>query len=135
MKRTGQRMKCMTIAAIVSLMPGVASQAAAKPLKVYILAGQSNMQDPAKTNTFDYIGDDPKTAPTLKEMVGPDGKPTVCEHAWLQGWNDLVAHDVYPKDEYSKYSEWLAEFIRDVRKDLNTPNMPFVIGVIGVDGI
>jgi len=76
-------MKWMTVAAVVGLMPGVASQAAAKPLKVYILAGQSNVQDPAKTTTFDYIGDDPKTAPILKEMVGPDGKPTVCEHAWL----------------------------------------------------
>ena len=31
----------------------------AKPLKVFILAGQSNMEGPASINTFDYIGDDP----------------------------------------------------------------------------
>ena len=37
-------MKCMMIAAVLGLMPGIASQAAAKPLKVFILAGQSNMQ-------------------------------------------------------------------------------------------
>ena len=46
---------------------------AAKPLKVYILAGQSNMEGQAKVETFDYIGDDPATAPMLKEMRGPDG--------------------------------------------------------------
>jgi hypothetical protein len=29
-----------------------------KPVKVFILAGQSNMEGPAKVETFDYIGDD-----------------------------------------------------------------------------
>lgn len=33
------------------------------------------------------------------------------------------------------YSELLADFIRDVRKDLSAPKMPFVIGVMGVGGI
>ena len=33
-----------------------------KPLRVYILAGQSNMEGHAKVETFDYIGDDPNTA-------------------------------------------------------------------------
>ena len=37
--------------------------AEAKPLKVFILAGQSNMEGPANVSTFDYIGDDPATAP------------------------------------------------------------------------
>jgi len=54
-----------------------------KPLKVYILAGQSNMEGQAKVETFDYIGDDLATAPMLKEMRGPDGKPTVCERVWI----------------------------------------------------
>jgi hypothetical protein len=30
----------------------------AQPLKVFILAGQSNMEGHAKVETFDYIGDD-----------------------------------------------------------------------------
>ena len=38
----------------------------AKPLKVFILAGQSNMEGHAKVETFDYIGDDPATAPLLE---------------------------------------------------------------------
>jgi alpha-galactosidase len=60
---------------------------------------------------------------------------------WLQGFNDLVDGNTYPNGpdgktrDYSKYSEWLADFIRDVRKDLKTPKMPFVIGVLGVGGV
>lgn len=57
---------------------------------------------------------------------------------WFQGWNDMVDSQTYPNrnkpDGYALYSELLATFIRDVRKDLNAPKMPFVIGVLGVDG-
>jgi len=260
------------------------AMAAGKPLKVYILAGQSNMEGQAKVETFDYIGDDPATAPMLKEMRGPDGKPTVCERVWIsyltgspdrgtlgegfgrltagygsrsdpkedggkigpefmfgltmqkaydgpiliiktawggkslhtnfrppsagpyvfsdaqleglkqqgkdivevkaakaeatgryyrlmiehvkkvladpkrvvpdydpqagyeiagfvwfQGWNDMVDGGTYPDRKqpggYDLYSKLLAQFIRDVRKDLGAPKMPFVIGVMGVGGI
>jgi hypothetical protein len=251
----------------------ITSAATAKPLKIFILAGQSNMEGHAKVETFDYIGDDPATAPLLKQMRGEDGRPRVCDHVWisyftgsgdangeavgrltagfgsrqkpeedggkigpeftfgltmdaaleepvliiktawggkslfhdfrppsagvyartaqdlekqrylekdsgkyyrmmiehvrrvlgdikrvcpvyeakqgheiagfvwLQGWNDMVNRDVYPipgKDakepRYADYSRWLADLIRDVRKDLDVPKMPFVIGVMGVEG-
>jgi len=61
----------------------------AEPLKVYILAGQSNMEGHAQVSTFDYIGKDPKTAPLLEEMRSPDGTPRVCENVWISyftGW-------------------------------------------------
>lgn len=248
-----------------------------KPLKVFILVGQSNMEGHAKLSSFDHVGMDPETAPMLAEMRGKDGKPTVCERVWIsyftnggegygkltagygsrrdpkvdggkigpeftfgiyaekalqepvliiktawggksihtdfrppsaglfvfreetlkqqkergkdvekmqaekkeatgkyyklmmdhvkavladpgrvcpaydkeagvelagmvwfQGWNDMVARDVYPTRDkpggYDAYSEVMAHFIRDVRKDLDAPNMPFVIGVMGVNG-
>jgi hypothetical protein len=54
-----------------------------KPLKVYILAGQSNMQGHAKTATFDYMALDPVTAPILKEMRNADGSPRVCDKVWI----------------------------------------------------
>lgn len=258
-----------------------AAQLHAKPLKVFILAGQSNMEGHAKIETFDYIGEDPATAPLLQQMRGADGKPTVCDGVWIsyftgsgdqngegfgkltagygsrsnpaqdggkigpeftfgismdaaldepvliiktawggkslhtdfrppsagpyvfnetqivnltnrgkdlaeekakkvaetgvyyrlmvehvkrvladpkrvvpeydaaqgyeiagfvwfQGWNDLVDGDVYPQRRnpggYAAYSEVMAHFIRDVRKDFNAPKLPFVIGVLGVDG-
>ncbi len=277
----------MKLALILSSLFVLIFPAQAKPLKVFILAGQSNMEGPASIATFDYIGDDQVTAPLLKKMRGADGKPTVCdgawisylsgageknfelngkltagygsmwgqdstkpgknigpeftfgltmdaafdepvliikaawggkslhtdfrppsagpyelssfqkenypkqtghgipkdleqwkidkaketghyyrlmmEHvkkvladpkrvypqydaaqgfevagfAWLQGWNDMVDGHVYPgnkPDRFALYSDLLAHFIRDVRKDFNAPKMPFVIGVMGVGG-
>ena len=256
---------------------GLTTHLQAKPLKVFILAGQSNMQGHARVETFDYIGDDPATAPLLQEMRGEDGKPRVLENVWissigclgdaysdltektgrltagfgapenkigpeftfgitmakrlgepilliktawggrslhtdfrppsagpylpppeeakrwaekperktkteaatgvfyremvthvkkvladpkrvcpaydanegyeiagfvwLQGFNDLVSSDTYPPKpgqkvrDYTKYGEWLADLIRDVRRDLGAPRMPVVIGVLGVDGL
>ncbi len=84
----GQTAAVLTSSAAIALAPLSALMLAvvpaeAKPLKVFILAGQSNMEGPANIKTFDYIGDDPATAPMLQEMVGPDGKPVVCDHVWL----------------------------------------------------
>ncbi len=271
-------MKRIMIAAALGLMVvmvGVASPAAAKPLKVFILAGQSNMQGHANVSTLDSMADDPKTAPILKKMLDADGKPRVCDKVWIssvgcagdgwsdvieqtgkltagfgaspseigpeftfgiymekalgepilliktswggrslcldfrppsagpyvlsdfelarlkergvdagkdqaektkdsgvfyrhmiahvkkvladikrvvpdydpqqgyelagfvwfQGWNDLVNTWRYPRHDYDEYGQLLATFIRDVRKDLSAPKLPFVIGVIGVDGV
>jgi alpha-galactosidase len=274
MKTTAGRFVCLVVLGHCLIL---AAQLHAKPLKVFILAGQSNMQGHAKVETFDYIGDDPATAPLLKEMRGADGKPRVLENVWIssigclgdaysdltektgqltagfgapenkigpeftfgitlekllgepvlliktawggrslhtdfrspsagphvptpeeakrwaekperktktdaatgvfyremvahvkkvladpkrvcpayddsqgyeiagfvwfQGFNDLVSNDTYPPKpgekvrDYSKYGAWLADLIRDVRKDLAAPKMPFVIGVLGVDGL
>ncbi len=57
----------------------LATQLHAKPLKVFILAGQSNMQGHASVTTFNSMADDPKTAPLLKEMRDKDGKPVASE--------------------------------------------------------
>ena len=280
--RLSVSVRCFARLILFSLGLALATQLHARPLKVFILAGQSNMEGHAKIETFDYIGDDPATAPLLKQMRGADGKPRVCdgawisyftgsgdqngeglgkltagygsrskpdqdggkigpeftfgltmdaalaepvliiktawggkslhtdfrppsagpyvfnetqlanltkrgkdlaeakakkvaetgvyyrlmvEHvkkvladpkrvvpdydaaqgyeiagfAWLQGWNDLVDGDVYPQRNkpggYAAYSEVMAHFIRDVRKDFHAPKMPFVIGVLGVDGM
>ena len=48
---------------------------------------------------------------------------------WHQGWNDRVNQAF--NDEYEKN---LANFIRDVRKDLNAPKLPFVIAEKGMSG-
>jgi len=279
MQLTQNPMK-LIFSSIALLMFVTLASAVAKPLKVFILAGQSNMEGHAKIETFDYIGDDPATAPLLKQMRGADGKPRVCDNVWisyftgsgeangegfgkltagygsrqkpdkdggkigpeftfglsmdaaldepvliiktawggkslhtdfrppsagpyvpsaeerkswagkpekekeraaatgvyyrlmvehvkkvladpkrvcpaydekqgyemagfvwLQGWKDMVDRGVYHDlakgaagNRFAKYSEWMAAFIRDVRKDFNAPKMPFVIGVMGVDG-
>ena len=48
---------------------------------------------------------------------------------WHQGWNDRVNQSA--NDEYEKN---MANFIRDIRKDLGVPNLPFVIAETGMSG-
>ena len=72
---------CILLAA-TSLHPLTAA-AQSKKLKVFILAGQSNMEGHAKIETFDYIGDDPATAPLLKVMRDDNGEPRVADHTWI----------------------------------------------------
>jgi len=73
----------------VVLISGAMLVAAEKPLKVFILAGQSNMQGHAHIATFDSLADDPQTAPLLKQMRDKDGKPTVCEKVWITSVGSL----------------------------------------------
>lgn len=49
---------------------------------------------------------------------------------WFQGWNDMIN-----ATSTTEYPQNLAHFIRDVRKDLKTPNLPFVVGQMGVEGM
>ncbi len=49
---------------------------------------------------------------------------------WFQGWNDQ-----FNQSWAQNYGKYLAEFIRDVRKDLKAPDLPFVIGQVGFDGM
>jgi len=83
MRNKGQGLKSLVIAVAFGLMPGGAIPATAKPLKVFVLAGQSNMQGHANVSTFDSMADDPKTAPILKAMRNADGTPRVCDKVWI----------------------------------------------------
>ena len=47
---------------------------------------------------------------------------------WFQGWNDQY------NEYWLSYEDNMAHFIRDVRKELNTPKLPFVIGQMGHGG-
>jgi alpha-galactosidase len=48
---------------------------------------------------------------------------------WFQGWNDLINPTAT-----AEYAVNMAHFIRDVRRDLKSPNLPFVIAQVGFDG-
>ncbi len=72
-----------TLFAIIVFVCSQSLAAQQKPLRVFILAGQSNMEGHAQIRTFDYIGDDPATAPLLRQMRGADGKPAVCDGVWV----------------------------------------------------
>lgn len=61
----------------------------------------------------------------------------IAGFVWFQGFNDMLGlypGSKYDKD-YSEYSRLMATFIRDIRKDLHAPKMPFVIGVLGIGGV
>jgi len=49
---------------------------------------------------------------------------------WFQGWNDMI-----DDQSTAQYTTNLAHFIRDVRRDLKSPNLPFVVGQMGVGGV
>lgn len=62
----------------------------------------------------------PELAGRKVELVG---------FGWHQGWNDRVNQAF--NDEYEKN---MANFIRDIRKDLGVENLPFVIAETGMSG-
>lgn len=47
---------------------------------------------------------------------------------WFQGWNDGVGGG------NPGYTEQMTHFIQDIRRDLDRPELPFVIGELGIDG-
>jgi hypothetical protein len=55
-------------------------------------------------------------------------KLEVAGFAWFQGFNDQWG------DAPGEYESNMKHFIKDVRKDLNAPTLPFVIAAIGTNG-
>jgi alpha-galactosidase len=76
--------------------------------------------------------------PRIYPDADPDQDFELAGFVWFQGWNDMVDRGVYPNRDqpggYDQYTTLLAQFIRDVRSDLDAPELPFVIGVMGVGG-
>ena len=64
------------------------------------------------------------------EAMFPELKGKKLELAgfvWFQGWNDMYGGE-------KEYASNMKHFIKDVRKDLNAPNLPFVIAAMGQNG-
>ena len=61
------------------------------------------------------------------ELPDAAGRPIdIAGFVWYHGWNDGVD----PKTAVPEYGQNLANLIKDVRRDLRTPNLPVVIGEI-----
>ncbi len=67
---------------------------------------------------------------SIKDLVpGSDGRYVLSGFAWHQGWNDRI------NDKFNaEYENNMARFIRDMRKDLGVPSLPFVIAETGMNG-
>ena len=92
--------------ALLSLGAAGLATAAPKPLKVFILAGQSNMDGQANVSTIDFLGEDkdPARAALLKKFK-PDGKALVTrDDVWVA--NGAVYDKLQPgfggRKDYSK---------------------------------
>jgi Carbohydrate esterase, sialic acid-specific acetylesterase len=68
----------LAVLGFISTNAGIAA-----PLKVFLMAGQSNMQGYCSVATFPQVEADPNTAPLHKKMAHPDGKPRVHESIWI----------------------------------------------------
>ena len=86
-------------------------------------------------HTKKVLKDVKRVVPDYDEKQGYE----LAGFVWFQGFNDLVDGGVYPNQGeaggYDLYADLLVHFIRDFRKDLSAPKLPFVIGVIGIDGL
>lgn len=67
----------------------------------------------------------------ITELVpGSDGRYELIGFGWHQGWNDRIS------DHFNaEYESNMANFIRDIRRDLGTPGLPFVIAETGMSGL
>jgi hypothetical protein len=78
------------VVACVGVVTGLIGPAAAAappasdgPLKVFILAGQSNMQGHARVRTIPAMALDPDTEAIRRVMCEADGTPRVLERVWI----------------------------------------------------
>ncbi len=55
------------------------------------------------------------------------GTAELAGFVWFQGWNDQYGAE-------NEYASNMRHFIKDVRKDLNVPKLPFVIAAMGQNG-
>ena len=53
---------------------------------------------------------------------------------WFQGFNDQFGDPADPASPPGEYASNMKHFIKDVRKDLGAPNLPFVIAAMGTNG-
>jgi alpha-galactosidase len=74
--------------------------------------------------TKDILSDVPKQFPNFAGR-----KYELAGFGWHQGWNDRINNTFN-----AEYEKNLANFIRDIRKDLSVKDLPFVIAETGMNG-
>jgi len=78
------------------------------------------------------VADVKETLNNIEKVVpGYEGQGyEIAGFAWFQGWNDFCAGP----GVIEQYPKHLSAMFRDVRKDLDAPDMPIVIGELGIGG-
>jgi len=58
----------------------------------------------------------------------------LCGFVWFQGWNDMCAPDNIRQQVYDEYCPNFVHLVQDLRTEFKVPNMPAVVGELGVGG-
>lgn len=61
-------------------------------------------------------------------------KYELCGFVWFQGWNDMCASKEIKQQVLDEYASNFVHLVQDLRAELKVPNLPAVIGEVGVDG-
>jgi len=61
-------------------------------------------------------------------------KPEICGFVWFQGWNDMCVAENIRKQVYDEYCPNFVHLVQDLRAEFKVPNLPVVMGELGVGG-
>lgn len=62
-------------------------------------------------------------------------KPELCGFVWFQGWNDMCQPgDKIRQQVYDEYCPNFVHLVQDLRSEFKVPNLPVVMGELGVGG-
>ncbi len=79
-----------------------------------------------------------ETGPCYRRMIAEvrdalqqlDGAPyELAAFIWMQGWNDMCSEEAT-----AEYAQNLVAFAEDIRKEFQSPHLPFVVGELGNGG-
>jgi hypothetical protein len=58
----------------------------------------------------------------------------LCGLVWFQGWNDMCADKTIKSNVFDEYASNFVHLVQDLRAEFKVPNLPVVVGEVGVDG-
>jgi len=61
-------------------------------------------------------------------------KTEICGFVWFQGWNDMCVGENIRKQVYDEYCSNFVHMVQDLRVEFKVPNLPVVLGELGVGG-
>lgn len=82
-KSIGSMAVLWVLAALIWGQAAPAAETGSGPLKIFILAGQSNMEGHARSGTLDYLGEDPQYGKLLGKIKKKDGSLVVRDDVWI----------------------------------------------------
>jgi alpha-galactosidase len=91
--------KSVSLTALVAFTFFSGANAAGRPLKVYILVGQSNMQGMAKAATLPHMAEDPASKALHDKFVDESGKPKVYNEVQVAAFSQSGGWGKTPVDK------------------------------------